>query len=95
MKIRPIGNKVLVKDLSPKDDGKEKMQGSIIIPATANKFETSDKYVEILDISQKIENPQFKIGDIVLVNLYVGTEIDIDGEKFLMIEPEDVYGVKE
>ena len=96
MRIRPIGNKVLVKDLSINDEGEEKvLAGGIIMPATANKFETSDKYVKVIDISKAIKDPQFKIGDTVMVNLYVGTEVDVDGEKLLLIEPEDIYGIKE
>jgi len=95
MKIRPIGNKILCVDMTKKEDEKEQVQGGIIIPITANKFETSFKYVKILDISPKIETPQFKKDDIVMVNLYIGTEIEVDGEKLLIIEPEDIFGVQE
>ena len=95
MKIRPVGNKILCVDMTKKEDEKEQVQGGIIIPITANKFETSFKYVKILDISPKIENPQFKKDDIVMVNLYIGTEIEVDGEKLLIIEPEDIFGVQE
>ena len=81
--------------MTKKEDEKEQVQGGIIIPITANKFETSFKYVKILDISPKIETPQFKKDDIVMVNLYIGTEIEVDGEKLLIIEPEDIFGVQE
>lgn len=92
MKIRTIGNKILVKEIKVVEEG-EKIVNGIIIPETARKMETNNKEVEISYISSMIEGADYKVGDIVLVSMYVGAEIEVEGEKYLIIDPLDIMAV--
>lgn len=92
MKIRTIGNKILVKEIKVVEEAEKKVNG-IIIPETARKMETNNKEVEITYIPPKIESPGYKVGDIVLVSMYVGAEIEVEGEKYLIIDPLDIMAV--
>ena len=93
MKIKPLGDRVLVKP-SPE---KEVKKSGIIIPDTA-KEKPQEGTVEAVgpgkkDDSGKIIPIDVKKGDKVLYGKYSGTEIKIDGEEYLIMNQEDIFGI--
>ncbi|MBR9988059.1 MAG: co-chaperone GroES [Desulfosarcina sp.] len=93
MKINPLQDRILVKRV--KED--EKTKGGIIIPDTAKEKpiegtviaagngKLSEKGIRVaLDV---------KNGDRILFGKYSGTEVKIEGEEYLIMREDDVFGV--
>ena len=68
--------------------------GGIIIPDTAKEKPQRGKIVATGN-GTKDEEMILKEGDIVLYGKYSGTEIELDGEKYLMMRQSDVLAVVE
>ena len=93
IKITPIGSRVLV---SP-DKVDEKTTGGLILPPTS----TEDQKPETGDIVKlgegKVKGKQMefnvKVGDRVYFKKYSPDELEIDGEKFLLLDAGDVLAV--
>ncbi len=95
MKIRPLHDYVLLKRCEA-----EQKAGSIIIPSSAQS--KSDR-AEVLAVGpglfseathQRIE-PSVKVGDVVLLAQWSGTELDERGERTMMIRESEILGVEE
>ncbi|MDP8263158.1 MAG: co-chaperone GroES [Candidatus Ancaeobacter aquaticus] len=95
MKIRPLGDRVLVKRL----EAESQTKGGIIIPDTAKEKPREGKVVSIgegkTDESGKKIPLSIKGNDRILFSSYAGTEVKIDGEEYLIMREEDVLGVIE
>ncbi|MFP4111510.1 MAG: co-chaperone GroES [Candidatus Woesearchaeota archaeon] len=87
MKLRPIGNRVVVK---PKKV-EEKTKSGIYIPESAQEKNQEGKVVA-LGTAEKIP---VNVGDHILYEKYSGTEITVDDEKYLIIEVKDIIGLLE
>ncbi len=83
--VKPLGDRVLVQPL----EEKEVKKGGIIIPDTAKEKPGTGK---LDDNGNKIEF-NVKVGDKVLISKYGGTEIKIDGEKYLIMREDDILGI--
>jgi chaperonin GroES len=94
MKIRPLGDRVLVKPLE-----KEEKIGSIIIPDTAKEKPQEGKIEAVgpgkTNESGSVVAMNVKAGDTVLYGKYSGTEIKIEGEEFLIMHEDDIFGIVE
>ena len=88
MTIKPLADRVLVKPAP----AETKTIGGIIIPDTAKE---KPLYGTVLAVGNgtKDEEMVLKEGDVVLYGKYAGTEIDIDGEKLLIMRQSDVLAV--
>ncbi len=93
MAVQPIGDRVLVKPL----ETEEMSKGGVIIPDTAKE---KPQMGEILAVGPgKIQEngqrlaPEVKKGDKVLYTSYAGTEVKIDGEKYLLMRESDILAV--
>lgn len=80
-KIKPIGNNVVVK--VPKVE--EVTQGGIVLPETASKEKSQIGEVVARGEGEKV-NEEIKIGASVLYEKYSGTEIEVEGEKFVILD---------
>jgi len=94
-KVRPLHDRVIVRRL----DEEEKSAGGIIIPDTAKEKPIQGKVVavgkgKILD-NGDVRPLDVKAGDTVIFSTYAGTEIKLDGDKFLMMREDDILGVVE
>ena len=87
MKVRPLGNRVLVKVL---DEEEKKSPGGIVLPATAKDDKSLRAEVLVIGDNEKIE---VKPGDVVLVPRYGGTELKQDQEKLLIVKAPDILAV--
>ena len=88
MNIKPLADRVLVKPAA----AEEKTAGGIIIPDTAKEKPLQG---EVLAVGQgtKDEEMVLKAGDQVLYGKYAGTEVELDGEKYLIMRQSDVLAV--
>lgn len=94
MKIRPLGDRVLVEPI----EEKEQSVGGIIIPDSAKEKPMQGKVIAVgkkLDDAGKEVAFDVKPGDTVLLPKYGGTEVKIDGQKFQLVREEDLLGVFE
>ena len=94
MKVRPLGDKLLVK----RDEAQTKTDSGIFIPESAKDKPKQGKVVAlgsgILNKEKGTYMPfTVKKGDTVLFTSYSGTEVKIDGDTYLIMTEEDVLGV--
>lgn len=96
MKIRPLGDRILVKPLEPE----EKTKGGIVLPDTAKEKPQEAKIVAVgkgkVNEEGKVVPLEVKVGDKILYGKYSGTEITTkDGEEYLILREEDVLAIIE
>ena len=92
-KIKPIGDRVLVKFL----EDKEQVRGGIIIPDSA-KEKPQEAEVIALGTGKRDDNGKLiafevKVGDRVLVSKYGGTEVKLDEQKYTIVREDDILGI--
>jgi len=95
MKIRPLGDKVLVERV----EAESKTAGGIVLPDTAKEKPQRGKVVSVGE-GKMLENGtrkeiQVKKGDTVLFTSYAGTEIKVDGKEYLIMDESDIMAVIE
>ena len=84
MNIKPLADRVLVAPAAA-----EEKVGGIIIPDTAQEKPLRGRIVAAGN-GTKDEEMLLKEGDEVLYGKYAGTELELDGEKFLIMRQSDV-----
>ena len=89
MTIKPLADRVLVLPAQA-----EEKVGGIIIPDTAKEKPQRGKVVAVGN-GTKDEEMILKVGDEVLYGEYAGTELENEGEKYLMMRQSDVLAVVE
>ena len=89
MTIKPLADRVLVLPAQA-----EEKAGGIIIPDTAKEKPQRGKVVAVGN-GTKDEEMVLKVGDEVLYGKYAGTELENEGEKYLMMRQSDVLAVVE
>ena len=89
MTIKPLADSVLVLPAQA-----EEKVGGIIIPDTAKEKPQRGKVVAVGN-GTKDEEMILKVGDEVLYGKYAGTELENEGEKYLMMRQSDVLAVVE
>ena len=95
MKIRPLGDRILLKRIEEED----KSKGGIIIPDTAKEKPQEGRVIAVgkgrmLD-DGKLVPPEVKKGDRVLFGKYSGTEVKLVGEEHLIVREDDILGILE
>ena len=93
IKITPIGSRVLV---SP-DKVDEKTTGGLILPPTSTEDQKPETGIIVKLGEGKIKGKQMefnvKVGDRVYFKKYSPDELEIDGEKFLLLDAGDILEV--
>ncbi len=84
MHIKPVGKRVLIKPVKEE----ERTRGGIYIPETAKEKRKQGIVVEVGNIEEK-ELP-IKEGDTILYTGYSSEELEIDDEKYLILEAKDI-----
>ncbi|RYZ76332.1 MAG: co-chaperone GroES [Proteobacteria bacterium] len=93
LNVRPLHDRLLVRRMAEE----EKTAGGLFIPDTAKEKPQRGEVVatgkgRVLE-DGKILPLEVKVGDKVLFSKFMGTELKLDGQEFLMIKEEDVLGV--
>lgn len=88
LNIQPLADRVVIKPAP----AEEKTVGGIIIPDNAKEKPLKG---EVLAVGHgtKDEDMVLKAGDKVLYGKYSGTEVEIDGEKYLIMRQSDVLAI--
>ena len=93
MKIKPLGDRVLVEPLKEE----EVQKGGIIIPDTAKEKPQEGVVVALgtgkLDDDGKKVPFNVKKGDVVLMPKYGGTEVKMGGKEYQIMREEDILAV--
>ncbi|MDY2641108.1 MAG: co-chaperone GroES [Mediterranea sp.] len=88
MNIRPLADRVVILPAP----AEEKTVGGIIIPDTAKEKPLKGE-VKAVGNGTKDEEMILKEGDQVLYGKYAGTEIELDGTKYLIMRQSDVLAI--
>ena len=88
LKITPLHDRVVVKPAA----AEEKTSGGIIIPDTAKEKPQRGEVVAA-GPGKKDEPVTVKAGDTVLYGKYSGTEINVDGQDFLIMRESDILAI--
>lgn len=88
MNIKPLFDRVLIEPTA----AEEVTLGGIIIPDTAKEKPLKGKVIAIGD-GTKDEPMILAVGNEVLFGKYAGTELELDGVKYLMMRQNDVLAV--
>ena len=95
MTVVPLNDKIVVKRL----EAEEKTAGGIVLPDTA-KEKPKQGIVSAVGDGKLLENGkraplQVREGDRVLFTSYAGSEVNIDGEEYLIMTEDDILAVVE
>ena len=88
MNIKPLADRVLILPAP----AEEKTIGGIIIPDTAKEKPLKGEVIAAGN-GTKDEEMVLKAGNQVLYGKYAGTEIELDGTKYLIMRQSDVLAV--
>lgn len=92
-KIRPLGNRILVK----KTEEKEQVKCGIIIPDSAREISQQAEVIAVGSGSRNKEGKlielEVKVGDHVLVSKYGGTEFKVEDETYFIFKEDDILAI--
>ena len=95
MKLRPLDDRVIIKQL----EAEEKTSGGILLPDTAKEKPQIGKVIatgpgKTLDDGKR-SKMSVKKGNKVLYGKYMGNEVEVDGEKLVILRESDILGIVE
>ncbi|MBI1374897.1 MAG: co-chaperone GroES [Phycisphaera sp.] len=96
MKIKPLGDKILVK----RQEAETQTSSGIFLPDSAKEKPQQAEVIEVGEgrINEKSGN-RVKLsvtkGDVVLLSKWGGTEVKVDGKDYLIVTENDVLGIVE
>ena len=94
MKIKPLGDRVVIKKL----EAEEKTKSGIVLPGTAKE---QPQMAEVLAVGPggtvdgKEVKMELKEGDKVIFSKYSGTEVKLDGEEVTILRQSEVLAIVE
>jgi chaperonin GroES len=93
MKVRPLGDRILIKRVKEE----ERTKGGIIIPDTAKEKAQEGKVVAVgkgkLTDDGKLHAPEVKTGDKILIGKYSGTEFKLEGEDVVFVREDEILAI--
>jgi len=93
--LQPLGDRVIVEPL----EGQDKSPGGIILPDTAKERPQEGKVIAVgpgarNEKGERVPLP-VKEGDVVIFTEFGGTEIKVNGKKYLIVDERSLLAVKE
>ncbi|MGD8240789.1 MAG: co-chaperone GroES [Armatimonadota bacterium] len=93
--LKPLGNRVLVKQLEEDDT----TAGGIVLPDSARKKPQEAEVVAVGEgerlESGKVLPISLKVGDVIVYPEYSGTEVRINEEDYMIIDVDSVLALKQ
>lgn len=91
--LKPLGDRVVLKAAK----AEEKTVGGIVLASNAKEKPTTGEVIAVgegrtLDNGQKLA-PVVKKGDNVLFDKYAGSEVEYEGEKYLVVHEKDIVAI--
>lgn len=95
MNIRPLYDRVVVRRM----EEETKTAGGIVLPGSAQEKPSRGEVVavgpgKLLD-NGEVRPLDLKKGDTVIFGQYTGSTVKVDGEEFLVMNENDIFGVVE
>ena len=92
-KIKPLADRVVIRP----QEAEEITKGGIILPDTAKEKPMQGEIVaigngKVTDDGKTVEL-SVKVGDKVLYGKYSGTEVSIEGDEYLIMRENDIFGI--
>jgi chaperonin GroES len=95
MKLKPLADRVIVKQ----SEAEEKTKSGILLPDSAKEKPTKGKVVAVgagkLDEKGRRMEIGVRVNDVVYYGKYSGTDVEVDGQKFVILREADILGVLE
>ena len=93
MALKPLQDRVLIEP----SEADKTTKGGIILPDNAKEKPTKGKVVAVgpgkRNDEGTIQAMDVKIGNTVLYERYAGSEVDVDGEKMVIVRESDVVAI--
>ena len=86
--IKPLADRVLVE---PKE-AETKTASGLYIPDTAKEKPQEGKVIAV-GPGKKDEPMEVKVGDEVMYGNYAGTEVTVEGKKYLIVKQSDILAI--
>ncbi|HIW48022.1 MAG TPA: co-chaperone GroES [Firmicutes bacterium] len=94
MKLVPLGDKVVIKQM----EAEEKTKSGIVLP-TQSKEKPQEAEVIAVGPGGKVKGEEIEMmvkpGDRVIYSKYSGTEVKFDGETYIIIRQSDILAIVE
>lgn len=95
VKIKPIGDKILVRRL----EAEEKTKGGIVLPDTAKEKPKEGEVIAVGEgrlLADGVRAPfTVKVKDRVIFSSYAGTDVKMEGEEYLILSEDDILAIVE
>jgi chaperonin GroES len=94
MKIKPLGDKVVIKML----ESEETTKSGIVLPGSAKEKPQVAEVVAVgpgTVVDGNEVKMEVKVGDKVLMNKYSGTEVKFDGQEYTILKQGDILAIVE
>ncbi|MDP4181609.1 MAG: co-chaperone GroES [Bacillota bacterium] len=94
MKIKPLGERVVIKML----ESEETTKSGIVLPGSAKEKPQVAEIVAVgpgAVVEGKEIKMEVKVGDKVLISKYSGTEVKFDGQEYTILKQSDILAVVE
>lgn len=95
MKIKPLGDRVVIKML----ESEETTKSGIVLPGSAKEKPQVAEVMSVgpgsvTDTGREIKM-EVKVGDKVLISKYSGTEVKFDGKEYTILKQSDILAIVE
>ncbi len=94
MKLRPLGDRVVVKQL----EAEEKTKSGIVLPSQAKEKPQEAEVIAVGPggvVDGKEVTMHVKPGDRVIYSKYAGNEVKIDKDEYIIVRQSDILAVVE
>lgn len=94
MNIKPLADRVVIK----MKEAEETTKGGIILASSAKEKPEIAEVIAVGPggiIDGKEVKMELKVGDLVLIAKYAGTEVKMDGEEYTIVRQSDVLAIVE
>jgi chaperonin GroES len=95
IKLKPLQDRVIVKQT----EAEEKTKSGIVLPDSAKEKPTKGKVIAVgpgkLDEKGKPMEIGVRVGDSVYYGKYAGTDVEVEGQKYVILRENDILGVLE
>ena len=94
MKLSPLGDRVVLKQL----EAEETTKSGIVLPGNAQEKPQQAEVIAVGPggvVDGKEVVMQVKAGDTVIYSKYSGTEVELDDEKYVIVKQSDILAVVE
>ena len=94
MKLVPLGDKVVIKQM----EAEEKTKSGIVLPTQSKEKPQEAEVIAVGPggmVDGKEIKMQVKVGDKIIYSKYAGTEIKIDGETLIIVRQNEILAIVE